>query len=86
MFYVYLLRSVKDKKLYIGYSANLKRRISEHNSSKSRSTKLRRPFELVYYEAYKAESDARKREAMLKEFSNAYSGLKRRLRASLAKS
>jgi len=30
MYYVYVLQSLKDKKLYIGYTTNLKRRLKEH--------------------------------------------------------
>ena len=85
MFYVYLLRSLKEDKLYIGYTSNLEKRVKEHNEGKNQSTKSRRPFEFIYYEAYKAKDDALKREAMLKKFGRAYGGLKRRLYTSLAK-
>ena len=83
MFYVYVLRSLADKKLYIGSTRDLKRRLAEHNSGSSKSTKPRRPFELLYYEAYKAEADARSREKRLKLFGKAREGLMRRLSASL---
>ncbi len=61
MFYVYVLKSSKDEELYIGSTNDLKRRIKEHQSGKSFSTNLRRPLELIYYEAYKKEKDARLR-------------------------
>lgn len=83
MFYVYILKSEKDGKLYIGYSNNLKRRLEEHNSGSNTSTKSRRPFELIYYEAYKSEGDAKHREDMLKLFGRALGGLKRRIKLSL---
>ena len=83
MCYVYILKSKRDSNLYIGYTNNLKRRIVEHNSGDNRSTKFRRPFELVYYEAYKSEEDAQRRETMLKLFGRALGGLKRRIRLSL---
>jgi len=83
MFYVYILKSQKDKKLYIGSSNNLDRRIKEHNEGKVFSTKSRIPFELIYYEAYKSESDARKREHNLKLRSRAHAQLKKRIGASL---
>ncbi len=51
-FYIYVLRSLKDKKIYIGKTQDLRRRLKEHNAGKVKSTKNRRPFELVYYEAY----------------------------------
>ncbi len=83
MFYTYIFRSKKDNKLYIGYTNDLKRRIEEHNSGTNESTKFRRPFELIYYEAYKAEQDAKKREDNLKLFGRALGGLKRRISSSL---
>ena len=79
MFYVYVLRSKADDKLYIGYTNNLRRRVTEHNTGKNKSTKYRRPFELVYYEAYKASDDAEKREERSQRFGRVYEGLKRRL-------
>ncbi len=66
MFYVYILKSIKDNNLYIGFSNNLKRRINEHNQGKNFSTSYRRPFKLIYYEAYLSEDDAKKREKFLK--------------------
>ena len=79
MFYVYVLKSLKDEDLYIGSSNNLKRRLSEHQNGKSFSTQFRRPFELVYYEAYKNEESAKIRERKLKQFGSAYKGLIKRL-------
>jgi len=72
MFYIYTLKSVKGGKLYIGSSDDLKRRFAEHNSGMAASTKYRGPFNLVYYEAYASEKDARTRERMLKRFSGSY--------------
>lgn len=69
MFYVYLLKSCKINKTYIGFSADLKNRFREHNSGKVRSTKAYKPYKLIYYEAYRIESDARKREIELKNNS-----------------
>lgn len=66
MYYVYILKSVRDGKLYIGYSANLKKRFSEHQKGLVRSTKPRRPFELVFYEAYKSRFDDKRREKYFK--------------------
>lgn len=83
MFYVYIIKSKKDGELYIGSTNDLRKRFQEHNSGLNRSTKHRVPFELIYYEAYKSESDARKREHNLKLRANALSQLKRRISKSL---
>ena len=66
MFYVYILQSLKDSKLYNGYSDNLKRRLNDHNKGKVAITKHRRPFRLIYYEAYLNQQDATTREKFFK--------------------
>lgn len=83
MFYVYLLQSKKDKKLYIGLTNNLRRRVNEHNSKMTFSTKYRVPFKVIYYEAYFSSADAKEREKKLKQFKNSYTELKKRLKNSL---
>lgn len=79
MYYLYVIKSSKDHNLYIGYTKDLKRRFQAHNTGENTSTKHRRPFELIYYEAYKSESDARKRERNLKLRSRAFNQLKKRI-------
>lgn len=78
MYYVYVLKSEKDDKLYIGSTPDLKRRLKEHNEGKVRSTNYRRPLDLIYYEAYKDEKIARKRERILKK-GKAHMELRKRL-------
>jgi len=53
MWYVYILRSIIDKNLYIGSTDNIRRRLAEHNSGKVDSTKSRLPFSLEAYIAVK---------------------------------
>jgi putative endonuclease len=78
MFYVYVLKSLKDLKLYVGHTNDLKKRFKEHNSGKVECTKYRRPLKLLYYEASNSLSDSVEREKALKTgFGRAY--LKRRL-------
>ena len=83
MFYVYILKSKRDHRLYIGSTNDLRRRFAEHNNGQVRSTKSRTPFELRYYEAYFSEEDARHRERSLKKDGNALAQLKRRLTKSI---
>jgi len=67
MFYfTYVLRSKKDKNLYIGFTSNLKKRLVEHNNGFVLATKNRRPIELVYYEASRNKDRALKREKYFK--------------------
>lgn len=83
MFYVYILKSLKDELLYTGSTNDLRRRFKEHNSGKVFSTKLRKPFILIYYEAYSNEKDARMREHNLKLRSRAFAQLKKRIERGL---
>lgn len=83
MFYLYILKSKKDKNIYIGSTNDLRRRLIEHNNGKVLSTKSRRPFELRYYESYYDEDDARKRESSLKKDGRALAVLKKRIIKSL---
>ena len=67
MFYVYVLSSQKDRsRLYIGYTADLKKRIIKHNQKENRSTKPYSPWKLIYYEACLNKNDAKRREKYLK--------------------
>jgi putative endonuclease len=79
MYYVYLLKSEKNNRIYIGSTNNLKKRIKEHNKGKVFSTKYYLPWRLIYYEAYDKESLARLREKRLKYNGNALRELKKRL-------
>ena len=74
MYYVYFLRDTLQNQTYIGYTEDLKRRIKEHS--------VKSP-ELLYYEAYKDERDARRRERMLKQRGQGVRWLKHRLKYSL---
>ncbi|OJI08957.1 MAG: excinuclease ABC subunit C [Candidatus Vogelbacteria bacterium CG10_big_fil_rev_8_21_14_0_10_49_38] len=66
MFYTYVLRSLKDDKLYVGWTDDLKNRIKMHSSGKVIATKDRLPFKLVYYEACLIEKKAIEREKYFK--------------------
>ena len=64
--YVYVLFFYQDKKLYIGYTKDLRRRIKEHRNGKTVSVKSRGKFNLIYYEALPTKSEAMKREKFYK--------------------
>ncbi|MFA6306191.1 MAG: GIY-YIG nuclease family protein [Patescibacteria group bacterium] len=66
MYYTYILQSKKDKNFYTGFTKNLKLRFEQHQKGLVESTKFRRPFELVYYEACFNQEDATHREKYLK--------------------
>ncbi|MFA6047453.1 MAG: GIY-YIG nuclease family protein [Parcubacteria group bacterium] len=78
-YYTYILESLKNSELYIGYTTDLKRRFEEHNSGISQSTKRYMPWKLIYYEAVLNENDAKRREKYFKT-SHGRRLLKRRLK------
>jgi putative endonuclease len=65
-YYTYVLRSLVDGKLYIGYTNDIKARIGEHNNGSVLSTINRRPLEIVYFEACKDKEKAIAREKYFK--------------------
>lgn len=67
--FVYVLRSAKDGRFYVGMTNNYKRRFVEHNSGSARSTKGYRPWELFIIEEFDTRVQAREREKYLKSGS-----------------
>jgi len=65
-FYVYVLQSIKNKELYVGFTADLRKRIEKHNRKLNFSTKPYAPWKLIHYEAYLNKQDAKRREKYLK--------------------
>ncbi len=66
MHYVYILWSQKQRKFYIGYTADLQRRLSEHERGKGHTTQRLDSPDLIFYEAFGNENDARRREGYFK--------------------
>ena len=66
MFYVYVLISLKDRKLYIGQTDNLRRRFLEHCNGDVTSTCHRRPLKLIFAEAFLSRKESERREEWLK--------------------
>ena len=83
MSYVYMLRSLQNGQLYLGWTTDLRRRLCQHNDGGSRSTRGRGPYELLYYEAYRHREEAMAREQSLKKHHNVFKQLKTRLARTL---
>jgi putative endonuclease len=66
MEFIYVLRSEKDGKLYIGLTNNFARRLEEHNAGQVSATKGRRPLKIIHLEEYTDRKQAAKREKFLK--------------------
>ena len=72
--HVYIVKC-SDESLYTGITTDIKRRVKEHNTSDklgAKSLRGKRPVELVYTELFETQSDARKREAAIKQWSRTY--------------
>ncbi len=66
--FVYILKSEKDHKYYIGETANVEARLIYHNSGKQRSTKSRIPFVIVSIEEFSCRKEALLREKKIKSW------------------
>ena len=82
MYYTYVLQSAKDDGFYIGFTKDLKLRFEQHAKGTVDSTKSRRPFQLIYYEACLTQKDATNREKYLKTY-NGKRFLNKRLKSYL---
>ncbi len=66
--FVYILKSVKDCKYYIGETHDVKARLLFHNSGKQRSTKNRIPFIIILTEQFEDRQTAVAREKQIKSW------------------
>ena len=83
MYHVYLLKSKKDDRLYVGYTNDIERRLRAHNAGLVTYTRKYLPWMLIYYESFRSLEDAKKREKGLKYFGKAYAQMKSRITNSL---
>jgi len=66
MYWIYILKSKRFKKSYVGYTDNIERRLSEHNAGRSKFTSSYKPWEIIHKEEFVGKSEAIKRERFLK--------------------
>jgi putative endonuclease len=84
MWYFYILQSQIDQNyFYKGSTSDLQERLKKHNNGEVASTKPRRPWRIVYYEAYISEKAARVRERSVKRSGSISVPLLRRIKMSL---
>ena len=84
MHFVYILVSLKDRNFYVGSSRDIFIRFKQHNDGTVTSTRHRRPFVLMCYEAYLTKVEALRREKYLKT-SDGRKELRIRLATSIDK-
>ncbi|MDD4937994.1 MAG: GIY-YIG nuclease family protein [Candidatus Shapirobacteria bacterium] len=68
--FIYILKSIKNKRFYIGSTTDIQRRLIEHNSGRSKYTSFTRPFELIFSQKFNSISIARKVEFKIKQFKS----------------
>jgi putative endonuclease len=69
-FFVYILKSLGDNKLYIGQTSNIQDRINRHNTGQVAATRNRRPLKIIHIEIFKTRSEAMRREKYLKSLKS----------------
>ena len=79
MYYVYILKSLKDSNFYTGLAKDVPKRLKEHNGGYVKPTKGRRPLELIYTEKFRTLAEARRKEKFFK------TGIGRKLRDDILK-
>jgi putative endonuclease len=65
-YFVYVLKSEIDGRLYKGQTSDIDKRLNEHNSGKTKSTKGYKPWKLVYFETFETRDEAVLREKYFK--------------------
>ena len=65
-YFVYAIKSEKDGRVYVGFSENVHRRLKEHNSGKTKSTKGYRPWKLIFTKECETRIQARELEKYYK--------------------
>jgi putative endonuclease len=65
-YYVYIIQSAKDGRYYVGSTQDIEARVARHNQGRSKYTRNRGPWEVVYFEEYSRRADAVKREKVIK--------------------
>lgn len=67
MYYVYFAKSLKNGKVYVGFTKKEpEKRVKEHNSGSNSWSNQNKPLKLIYYESFVCEEDARLRERFFK--------------------
>jgi len=85
MHYTYILWSLKSKNFYFGYTNDLKNRVKEHNSGKSRATSPHKPWKLIWYAGFENKKLAKDFERYLKSGSGKAFAYKRLLNSEAYK-
>ncbi len=70
MAWVYILHNALTNRYYIGSTVDLKRRLRQHRSGNTRTTRVLGTKDLVYTEEYPSVKEARLREKQIKSYKS----------------
>ncbi|MBK5286480.1 MAG: GIY-YIG nuclease family protein [Bacteroidia bacterium] len=70
MFYTYIIQSQTTGKLYIGHTENIEQRINDHNLNRSRYTRFKGPWKIIFIRVLESRGEAMKLENQLKQFKS----------------
>ena len=70
MYSTYILESKTSGRLYIGQTQDLEKRLIRHNSGLNLSTKIRGPWDLLFFKEFLTRAEAVQLEIKLKRFKN----------------
>jgi putative endonuclease len=65
-YFVYIIQSLKDRSYYVGSTQDLFERLDHHNQGRSKYTKAKRPWKLIYVEEHEDRSEAVRKENKIK--------------------
>ena len=69
-FILYILYSASLDIFYVGHTNNLERRLPEHNSGQTKSTRAGKPWTLVYTKGFKTKKEAYAEERRIKKMKS----------------
>lgn len=71
MYFVYILKSVKNNRYYIGSTNDIKRRLVEHNNGAGgKFTKLNGPWKLICFKIFDGVNEAGETEKKIKSYKS----------------
>ncbi len=69
-YYLYILESQTNGRLYIGSTSDVGRRLTEHHANNTKSTRGKGPWTVLFAKAYETKAEAQAWERKLKSWKN----------------
>lgn len=72
MYYVYIIESLRDGDWYKGFTEDYEKRLIQHNNGESAFTSTKRPWKLIFVQAFTSKQLALQQEKKLKHCNKKY--------------